>query len=292
MKSPPKFGCVTERVAPITLDLLREACQKRSVEYVQIDAERFDYAEPRLLQAGDLLYRPTSTANALRVEQFLYAPGIATFYSGADDRIFYVPTSQPLHFERAGLPIPPTVFCGSADRELLKAWVDRLGGFPLLAKMGGQAGVGVVMLDSYPGLCSFVDFAIANGRYPTLSAYIKDATLWRIVVVGDQAIAGYPCRTEPGDFRAHIPEGAGTFTSDPPVKIAALAIKAVRALRLELGGVDILVRDDALYVLESNFPFYTPHAQVIGGIDVTGAMIDHLLRKAKTLAEAGNPSES
>jgi len=47
-----------------------------------------------------------------------------------------------------------------------------------------------------------------------------------------------------------------------------------------------------LYVLESNFPFYTPHAQVIGGIDVTGAMIDHLLRKAKTLAEAGNPSES
>jgi len=66
----------------------------------------------------------------------------------------------------------------------------------------------------------------------------------------------------------------------------------VRALRLELGGVDILVRDDALYVLESNFPFYTPHAQVIGGIDVSGAMLDHLLRKAKMLAEAGNSSES
>jgi hypothetical protein len=47
-----------------------------------------------------------------------------------------------------------------------------------------------------------------------------------------------------------------------------------------------------VYVLESNFPFYTPHAQLIGGIDVAGAMLDHLLRKAKMLAEAGNSSES
>lgn len=285
MKNSRTFGCVTERVARTTLDLLQDSCRKRAVEYIEIDAQRFNYDEAAVLSAGDMLYRPASTPAALRVEQFVYAPGVATFYAGPDDRIFFVPTTQPLHFKRAGLPIPTTVFCGSADRELLKAWIVRLGGFPLLAKMGGQAGVGVVMLDSYPSLCSFVDYAIANNRHPTLTAYIKDAVLWRVVVVGERAIAAYTCCAEPGDFRAYIPEGVETFTTDPPLKLATLAVEAVRALHLELGGVDILARDGGAYVLESNFPFSFQRAQLTYGFDIAAAIVDHLLRKAQTFPE-------
>jgi len=285
VKNTRRFGCVTERVARSTLDLLQDSCRTRSLAYHEIDAQHFDYAETAVLSAGDLLYRPASTPAALRVEQFVYAPGVATFYAGAKDRIFFVPTTQPLHFQRAGLPIPTTVYCGSADRELLKGWIVRLGGFPLLAKMGGQAGVGVVMLDSYPALCSFVDYAIANNRYPTLTAYIKDAVLWRVVVVGERAVAAYTCRAEPDDFRAYIPEGVESFTTDPPPRLATLAVEAVRALHLELGGVDILARDDAAYVLEANFPFSFQRAQLTYGFDIAAAIVDHLLRKAETLAE-------
>jgi glutathione synthase/RimK-type ligase-like ATP-grasp enzyme len=64
----------------------------------------------------------------------------------------------------------------------------------------------------------------------------------------------------------------------------------VRATRLEFGGVDILERDGSSYLLESNFPCYYPHAQQIAGIDVAGAMVDHLLRKAGAFTQTIDPA--
>jgi hypothetical protein len=274
------FACVNDRAPATSLELLREACRSRGVEYREIDARQFDYDPARRLALGDLLFRVGTSISALRVEQFLFAPGVATFYAGDEDRVFFTWASQWLLFERAGIPVPPTVFCGNANHAQLERWVQRLGGFPVIAKMGGTAGVGVIMLDSPAALYSFVEYALSLGRPPALCAYIRDAVHWRVVVVRSRVIAAYTCEALPGDFRAVAPNSAGIFTKEPPPVVAALAANAVRATRLELGGVDIVERADGSYVLESNFPFYFPHAQVEGGIDVAGAMLDHLLAKA------------
>jgi glutathione synthase/RimK-type ligase-like ATP-grasp enzyme len=69
------------------------------------------------------------------------------------------------------------------------------------------------------------------------------------------------------------------------LKLATLAVEAVRALHLELGGVDILARDGGAYVLESNFPFSFQRAQLTYGFDIAAAIVDHLLRKAQTFPE-------
>ena len=62
--------------------------------------------------------------------------------------------------------------------------------------------------------------------------------------------------------------------------MVCLAVSAVQAIRRELGGVDILEHPSGrLYLLEANFPCYFPQAQVVAGIDVAGAMVDHLLTK-------------
>ena len=274
------FACVNDRVPAVILDLLREACRTREVEFLEIDVREFDFDPQRRLLPGDLLFRPGTTTAALRVEQFLYAPGVATFYAGSDDRLFFISMTQWLLFERAGLPVPPTVYCSSANRVLLDAWIPRLGGYPVLAKMGGSGGIGVIMLESPATLYSFVEYALALGRQPALSAYIRDAVHWRIIVIGTRVVAALTCEPQRGDFRANAPNSAGIYTTDPPPVVAALAIEAVRVTRLEFGGVDIVERADGSYVLESNFPFYFPHAQVEGGIDVAGAMLDHLLQKA------------
>jgi len=264
--------------------LLREACEQRGVEYLEVSPTAFAYDRAARLASGDLMYRPSSSIAAHRTEQFLHAPGVATFYAGDDDRLFFVGVAQELLFERAGIDRPATIHCASADRTLLASWAARLGGYPLLAKMGGQAGTGVVMLESFRALCSFVDFALSLKREPVLSEFIDRAVLWRAVVVGDRVVAAYTCKASPGDFRAVDPDGG--FTTDPPADVAKAAIAAVRATRLELGGVDVLARDGRCYVLESNFPCYFPHAQLHAGIDVAGAMIDHLVRKAEARERA------
>ena len=258
---------------------MKNACERRAVEYREILAPDFDFDPASRLPAGDLLYRPATSLAAIHVEQFLFAPGVATFYAGAHDRIFFVNVSQVLAFERAGVRVPKTIYCASSKRELLKLWAERLGGYPLLAKMGGQAGTGVVMLETYRALCSFVDYALAINRPTMLSAFIADAVHWRILVVGERAVSGAVLALPPDDFRAISP--AGTFTREPPAQLAEAAVAAVRATRLEFGGVDVLECSDGPYVLESNFPCYFPEAELQAGIDVSGMMVDHLIRKAE-----------
>jgi hypothetical protein len=279
-RSRATLTCVNDRADPRVLHLLREACDTRDVTYAEVDARSFDYEPARQLARGDLLYRPATTLTAIRVEQFLFAPGVATFYGDGDDRLFFVSTSQPLHFERAGIPVPATIHCGSRDRALLDGWAKRLGGYPILAKMGGQGGAGIVLLESPAALYSFVDYVVELGRHPALTAYIRDAVLWRVVVVGAQAVAAYKRSVKDGDVRATDTNDDSVFTADPPPALAALAVKAVAVTHVETGGVDILETADGCYVLESKFPCFFPVATIEGGIDVAGPMVEYLLRKA------------
>jgi len=277
------FTCVLDRSTAAVPAALRGACERRGIEYREVEAPNFDFDPAERLPAGDLLYRPATSLAAMRVEQFLFAPGVATFYAGSDDRIFFVGTSQPLAFERAGIRVPKTVYCASRDYDLLDRFAQRVGGLPLLAKMGGQAGAGVVILESHRALYSFVDYALSIGRPPMLTAFLANTRPWRVVVVGDRCVAAAELVCIHGDFRAIAHGGSGSFTTEPPSAVAAAAVAAVKATRLEFGGVDILDTADGPYVLESNFPCFFPEAELLAGIDVSGAMVDHLIRKAIAL---------
>ncbi len=279
----PRTHPARQRYRDTVIRLLHAACAARGIEFHEIDPDAFPFDPERRLGLGDLLYRDSSTLAALRVEQFLATPGAGTFYEGPR-RVHYQHGSQELIFESAGLPVPPFVHAVSSERALLDGWAQRLGGFPLLAKMGGSAGVGVILLESRAALHSFADYARALNRVPTLCAFVRDATLWRAVVVGTRAVAAYPCVAPEGDFRATIPAPDGPFLAEVPAALGALAVAAVASMDLSFGGVDVLVRGDERYVLESNFPCYFPHAQIEGGIDVAGAMVDHLRRKASPQA--------
>jgi glutathione synthase/RimK-type ligase-like ATP-grasp enzyme len=59
-------------------------------------------------------------------------------------------------------------------------------------------------------------------------------------------------------------------------------VSATRAIGLEFAGVDVMLHASGrAYVLEANFPCYFGHAQGDGAIDVAGAMVAHLLDKAR-----------
>src|SRR5208282_1216334 len=112
------------------------------------------------------------------------------------------------------------------------------------------------------------EFALAAGREPSLTSFVRDAVMWRIVVVGARTVAAYTAAPEARDFRASGVNDSSVFTIDPPAEVADLAIRAVKAVRLEFGGVDVLQSASGAYVLESNFPCFYPLAQIKAGIDV------------------------
>ncbi|HEX6503885.1 MAG TPA: hypothetical protein VF011_11585, partial [Terriglobales bacterium] len=71
----------------------------------------------------------------------------------------------------------------TTDRDTLRRYVERMGGFPVVVKFPGfSRGVGVIRVDSLASLFSLADYTLRNGNHPVLSAYVDQATHWRAVV--------------------------------------------------------------------------------------------------------------
>lgn len=284
----PRFVCVTERSVPEeTGRLLRAACDARSLPYHEVIASDFDFSPDAELSPGDLMYKSAVAMAAGRVEQFLASDAVATFYR-TPARAFFDCMSPSLFLERAGVPVPRSIYCHGIERARLRAAVERLGGLPIVVKTpGGEGGVGTMVADSFPALVSLLDYVRSRGTTPRLVAYVPDAVHWRAVVVGARVVAAYPNPTSDDDFRSRPSSDAAEYTSSPAADLEQVAVAATQALDLEFGGVDVMRHASGrLYVLEVNMPCYFAQAQVRGGIDVAGAMVDHLLAKSRALLAA------
>src|SRR3954447_20769391 len=112
--------CVNDGVPSETITLLSAACAARSVEFREVQAAAFDFEPDARLEPGELLFRPAVSLLAQRVEQHLFAPGVATFYRGPLD-IYFNPTSSPTLHQRAGVPVPRTIYCSTRDRSRLRS---------------------------------------------------------------------------------------------------------------------------------------------------------------------------
>ncbi len=281
----PDFYFINANVPAETVRLLRESCEQRDIEFVEIDAATFDYEPSRRASPGDMLYCAGTSGAAGFVEEHLYQKGVATFYSSADGPLERK-ANPLLVLQRAGVPVPHWVHVTTGDRCLLRRYVERMGGLPVILKFAGfSRGMGVTRIDSLPSLFSVVDYTLASGNHPVLCAYVHPATHWRAVVVGDRVVSHYRNVTNKDDFRTSGSDEEEDYRVPAPAGLEETAVAAVRALGHEFGGVDILEHPSGrLYVLESNHPCYFASAQLAIGTEVSGAMVEHLLQKAKTLA--------
>jgi hypothetical protein len=281
--SAPTLACVTSPTVPRdTLDQLTAACDRRNVAFREVTSGQSAAGAPLALAPGDMLYRAGTSARASALERSLYRPDIVTFYSlpGGPHRPVSVSLGQ---FAQAGLSTPGSVEGVTADRDVLRDHVDRLGGLPVVVKVaGGSSGVGVMIADTMRGLFSLVDYLDAQGAPITLMEFVERAVHWRVIVVGGRTLAAYRNLPEPDDFRTYASTDCADYVVEVPARLAALAIRSLELLQVETGGVDILAAGrNRLYLLESNFPFYFANAYSVAGIDVAGPMLDHLLAKRR-----------
>jgi ribosomal protein S6--L-glutamate ligase len=179
----------------------------------------------------------------------------------------------------AGISIPRTALSWSSSTldEVIAAF-----GTPLVFKLlEGTWGVGVVLCDSIQSARSTFDVFRAHGHPFLIQEYLSTPTLstLRILVVGDKIIAAVRCTPPSNEFRSNIARGSAAAAIKPSVESQNLALRATRAVGLEIAGVDLIEMDGATYVIEVNSVPGLETIDKLCSIDSSEIIVDHIERR-------------
>lgn len=182
---------------------------------------------------------------------------------------------------RAGIGMPKTVFTNySRDVEEV---ISHVGGTPVIIKLlEGTQGLGVVLAESKNAAESVLEAFNGLQARVIVQEYIKEAkgTDLRALIVDNQVVGAMKRQGKEGEFRSNLHRGG----SADYVKLTAdeikVALRAAKALKLPVCGVDMLESDRGPLVLEVNS---TPGLEGIEGAtkkNIARAIITFIERNA------------
>ncbi|GAB6145999.1 ATP-grasp domain-containing protein [Desulfocicer niacini] len=178
----------------------------------------------------------------------------------------------------AGLPVPDTFFI-TAETGFHRA-VEHLGGYPVIVKqMDGMGGEGVDLVkkgDDIKGLC---EKQLKDKKGLVIQQLISPdhRTDIRILVVGNQVAGAMALTPKEGEFRSNFHMDGKARSIDLSPQWEDMAIKAARACRLEIAGVDLIVAANGTpYIMEVNYSPGFRGLEGVTGIDIAGKIVDHI----------------
>jgi RimK family alpha-L-glutamate ligase len=179
--------------------------------------------------------------------------------------------------EQCGLPTPDTIVCESPE-EAMAAF--RALGDVIVKPIFGSMGLGMVRVaDEEMAYRVFQTIETIRGVYYLQRTIDHDGRDIRIFVLGGRILAAIERRAQ--GWRTNIARGAVGHPITLPAGWAELALRAASAVGAEYAGVDLLpARDGGVYVLEVNGVPGWEGLQRATGIDVAGALVDHLVATA------------
>jgi RimK family alpha-L-glutamate ligase len=185
-------------------------------------------------------------------------------------------TTALLH--EAGLPTPETIVCEQVD-EVMPA-IRRLGDV-IIKPIFGSLGHGMVRV-SDPEVARRIVRSLEQTRtvFYVQQAIDHGGRDIRVFVVGGAVLGAIERRAPEGEWRTNVAIGGMARPFDLPDDWAQLALRAAAAVGAEYAGVDLLPsRDGNVFVLEVNGIPGWEGLQRATGIDVAGAIVDHLVAR-------------
>jgi ribosomal protein S6--L-glutamate ligase len=179
---------------------------------------------------------------------------------------------------KQGISVPDT--CLVVTQEGFERSVERLGGYPVVAKMpSSRQGNGVVLVESQ-GTSSFVMNNLQdNTRGILVQKYIppEGRTDIRAFVLGDRVLGAMALKPNPGDFRTNIHiTGQGQTLALTP-SLSKLAVKSSNALGLEISGCDIILqKNGSPQVIEVNYSPGFRGLEHATGMDIAKQIIHYV----------------
>jgi RimK family alpha-L-glutamate ligase len=183
-------------------------------------------------------------------------------------------TTALLH--EAGLPTPETVVCeGMADA---MAAVRAMGDV-IVKPIFGSMGHGMVRV-SDPEVAFRVLRSLEQVRavFYVQRAVDHGGRDVRVFVVGGTVLGAIERRAPHGEWRTNVSRGGSPRPVELPAAWEQLALRAAAAVGADYAGVDLLPsREGAVFVLEVNGIPGWHGLQQATGLDVAGAIVEHLV---------------
>ena len=185
---------------------------------------------------------------------------------------------------RLGIGLPATSFANSARRS--EDLIRMVGGPPVVIKLvEGTQGLGVVLGETMPSAKSTFE-AFRGAKINILvQEFVKEAggADIRAFVVGDQVVGAMKRQSGPGEFRSNLHRGGTAEKINITPEENSAAIRACRALGLNVAGVDMLRSSRGPVLIEVNS---TPGLEGIErstGNDIAGRIIAFIETNARPM---------
>lgn len=183
---------------------------------------------------------------------------------------------------RDGIGLPVTAFAHDAKKS--SEVVDLAGGAPVVVKLlEGTQGIGVVLADTARSATSVIEaFRGANVNI-LVQEFIKEAggTDIRCIVVGGKVIAAMKRTGAKGDFRSNLHRGGSAELIKISPEERSTAVRAAKAMGLNVCGVDLLRANHGPVVMEVNSSPGLEGVEKATGLDIAGKIIQHIEKHAK-----------
>lgn len=247
-----------------------------TVSYKGKDLARFDAIIPRI--AAYMTRYGTAIVRQLET-QGVYTLSSSIAINRSRDKL----RSLQL-LAKAGVGIPKTIFSrNSTDIDDL---IEKIGGTPIIIKMArGTHGNGVVLAETKKAAKSVLQaFYLSNedGTNILLQEYVKESAGVdiRALVVGSRVVASMKRQSLDDEFRSNLHKGGSAV----PIKLTEeerkMAVKAAKAMGLNVAGVDMMRSGRGPLVLEVNAsPGFG--IEKVTGRDVASAIIEYVEMNAK-----------
>jgi ribosomal protein S6--L-glutamate ligase len=178
---------------------------------------------------------------------------------------------------RRDVGLPTTAFCHSTSD--VEGIIELVGGAPLVVKLlEGMQGVGVVLAETHSAAKSVIEAFRGMEANILVQQYIKESggSDVRCFVVGEKVVASMIRVAAEGDFRANLHRGGRAEKVKLTKEERAMAVRAAKALGLQVAGVDILRSNDGPVVIEVNSSPGLEGIEQATEIDVASKIIEHV----------------
>jgi ribosomal protein S6--L-glutamate ligase len=158
---------------------------------------------------------------------------------------------------RAGIGIPKTIFSRGVTANI-NDLIEELGGAPIIIKLArGTHGNGVVLAETKKAAKSVLQgFYLMDddGTNVLLQEYIEESAGEdiRAFVVGGKVVASMKRQSLDDDFRSNIHQGGQGSAIKLTLEEKRMAIKAAKAMGLNIAGVDMMRSKRGALILEVN----------------------------------------
>ena len=182
---------------------------------------------------------------------------------------------------RKGIGIPTTAFANSPDD--IKGLIREVGGAPLVIKLlEGTQGIGVVLAETAKAAESVIQAFMGLNSNILIQEYIKEAggSDIRCFVVGDKVIAAIQRTAAPGEFRSNLHRGGTAQLTKLTPEERRTAVRAAKAMGLNVCGVDLLRSERGPLIMEVNSSPGLEGIEKATQKDVAGMIIEFIEKNA------------